>query len=128
MPHLWLLDAGVTVDNATYLIALCEVSRNPLVMGSRTIAPFVSVPCMARIFFGIALISAALQTAWALFAEEKTVVLPLALVALVMGIRLVVGGVAGFRARRALHRQGSIGNDVATSRQRMNLAQDCSDR
>jgi len=47
---------------------------------------------MSHIFFGLALISAALQIAWALFAEEQLLALPAVVLMLYLGWhKLLVG-------------------------------------
>ena len=49
---------------------------------------------MSKILLGFALIMASMQTAWALFAEGQTVVLPAVAAFLYLGARCIKGGIS----------------------------------
>lgn len=63
----------------------------------------VFLPCyrdrMSHILFGISLISAALQTAWALIAEEQLLALPVVAVMFYVGWYSLLGGPGRTRRR-----------------------------
>jgi hypothetical protein len=54
--------------------------------------PHATVAAMSHILFGLALISASLQTAWALFAEQQLLGLPVIAVMFYVGWHNVKGG------------------------------------
>ena len=50
---------------------------------------------MSQLLFGLALVSASLQTGWAVFAEGQLLALPLVIVALLLGVRSLASGSFG---------------------------------
>jgi hypothetical protein len=61
-----------------------------------------TVAAMSHILFGLALISASLQTAWALFAEEQLLGLPVMAVMFYVGWHNVKGGADHLQNQRGL--------------------------
>jgi hypothetical protein len=47
---------------------------------------------MSQLLFGLALVSASLQTGWAVFAEGQFLALPLVIAALLLGVRVLASG------------------------------------